>query len=285
MQVTTERPDQAALTIDKSASALGLHEFSLLSRIQAGEIKSARARSGEMVIPESELERLARTPVNTLVVPSPDLEAKLSDERLGIKWQYRGLTTTNGDRSYTVPAFALWFTEGEIKGYRAAFGAIAGELESVTALKTQLDKPGHVPAPADKEIQTPQIGQWQVRSRLLNLGQSEVLLCQRENEFAVIERFQADSPYAKANGNAEILMQGSDARQLTEDFNADARLTLEFMGSNLTAKAQKIAWEQFPDHRPGRIVAAVSNRCRHAVANEETISHDRKHSVRRGIGV
>src|SRR5207244_4799909 len=100
MQVTTERPDQAALTIDKSASVLGLHEFSLLSRIQAGEIKSARARSGEMVIPESELERLARTPINALAGPSPDLEAKLSDERLGIKWQYRGLTTTNGDRSY-----------------------------------------------------------------------------------------------------------------------------------------------------------------------------------------
>ena len=158
-------------------------------------------------------------------------------------------------------------------------------MESVTALKTQLDKPRQVPAPSDKEIQTPQIGQWQVRSRLLNLGQSDVLLCQRENEFAVIERFQADSPYAKANGNAEILMQGSDARQLTEEFTADARLTLEFMASNLTAKAQKIAWEQFPDHRPSRIVAAISDRCRQAVANEETISQDRKRSVRRGIGV
>jgi hypothetical protein len=80
-------------------------------------------------------------------------------------------------------------------------------------------------------------------------------------------------------------MQGDRNRQLTEDFNAEARLTLEFMASNLTAKAQKIAWEQFPDHRPGRIVAAVSDRCRQAVANEETISQDRKRSVRRGIGV
>ena len=34
MQVTTERPDQAALTIDKGAALLGLHEFSLLSRNQ-----------------------------------------------------------------------------------------------------------------------------------------------------------------------------------------------------------------------------------------------------------
>src|SRR5205823_5195265 len=71
MQVTTERPDQAALTIDKSASVLGIHEFSLLSRIQAGEIKSTRARSGEMAIPESELERLAPN-VNT--APRVDLE-------------------------------------------------------------------------------------------------------------------------------------------------------------------------------------------------------------------
>jgi len=94
-----------------------------------------------------------------------------------------------------------------------------------------------------------------------------------------------DSPYAKANGTAEILMQGSDARQLTEDFTADARLTLEFMASNLTAKAQKIVWEQFPDHRPGRIVAAISDRCRQAVANEETISQKATRSISRGIGV
>ena len=70
MQVTTERPDQAALTVDKSAALLGLHEFSLLSRIQAGEIQSARARSGEMVIPESELERLAP---NVSTAPSPHI--------------------------------------------------------------------------------------------------------------------------------------------------------------------------------------------------------------------
>src|SRR5205823_10663845 len=142
MQVMNERPDQVALTIDKSASVLGLHEFSLLSRIQAGEIQSARARSGEMMIPESELERLARSPVNTLAVPNQDREATPSDERLGIKWKY-GAFTANGERfSYTVPAFDRSFTESEIKGYRAAFGAIAGELESVTALKMQLDKPG-----------------------------------------------------------------------------------------------------------------------------------------------
>jgi hypothetical protein len=93
--------------------------------------------------------------------------------------------------------------------------------------------------------------------------------------------------YATANGNAEILLQGSDARQLREDFNANAQRTLEFMASNLVAKAQKVVWEQFPDDMPGRIVAAISERCRQAVANEETISQDysQTHSVSRGMRI
>ena len=81
MQVTNERPDQTGLTIDQSAALLGLHEFSLLSRIQAGEIKSTRLRSGEMAVPESELERLARSRVSTLALPSHVQETDLPDDR------------------------------------------------------------------------------------------------------------------------------------------------------------------------------------------------------------
>jgi len=90
-----------------------------------------------------------------------------------------------------------------------------------------------------------------VRSTLLNLGQSDILLCQQQNEFTVIERFRDESPYAKANGNAEITLEGNDARQLAAAFNANTKHTLEFMASNQVATAQKVIWEQFPDHRPG----------------------------------
>jgi hypothetical protein len=119
MQIMNETPDENALTIDKSASALGLHEFSLLSRIQAGEIKCTRVRSGEMTIPESELERLARSPMRTLAVPIQDREAKLSDERLGIGWS-DGLKRDGVSLSYRVPGYVGGFTETEINGYRAA---------------------------------------------------------------------------------------------------------------------------------------------------------------------
>src|SRR5204863_6952418 len=117
------------------------------------------------------------------------------DDRLGIKWRPDGTT-----RAYTVPNSVGQFSESEIKGYRAAFGAIACEYESLTALKTQLDKPRRVPAPAEKEFSTPEIGRWLVRSSLLNLGQSEILLCQRADyDFAIIERFRDDSVSARAN--------------------------------------------------------------------------------------
>jgi hypothetical protein len=286
MQVMNERSDQNALTIDRSASVLGLHEFSLLSRIQAGEIKSARARSGEMLIPGNEVERLAGAPISAQA-SGQCRPAKRSDERLGIEWTYGGLHRDGKTLSYKVPGHVGRFTATEIKSYQAAFGEIAEAVESLTGLKKQLSEPGQILVTSEIEICASQIGRWQVRSTLLNLGQSEILLCEREDDFSVIERFRGKSLYAKANGDAEILLRGDDARQLTEDFKANAQLTLEFMASNLVAKAQKVVWEQFPDDRPGRIVAAISERCRQAVANEETISQDRKQtrSVNRGIRI
>lgn len=285
MQLINEEPDESALTIDDSAALLGVHEFSLLSRIQTGQIKSARARSGEMMIPGSELERLAHSPMGTHSIPQDYWQAKLSDQRLGIE-RTNGLIPNGESMAYRVPGYVGEFTRTEIEGYRAAFGAIASELESVTRLKTELGRQSL--KPSEKGIQTPEIGRWLVRTRLLGLGQGEILLCQRADyDFAIVERFGSDSLYARANGRAEILSQGERNRPLTEEFKGNAQHTLEFMASNLTAKAQKVVWEQFPDHRPGHIVAAISERCRLAIVNEETISQRQKltHSTRRGMRV
>src|SRR5580765_6073701 len=102
MEAINQGPDENALTIDNSAALLGLHEFSLLSRIQTGQIKSARARSGEMMIPGRELERLARSPVGTHAIPKDNWQAKLSDERLGIEWT-NGLKGNGESMAYRVP--------------------------------------------------------------------------------------------------------------------------------------------------------------------------------------
>jgi hypothetical protein len=281
MQVMNERPDQTALTIDRSASVLGLHEFSLLSRIQAGEITVGRLRSGEMAIPERELERLTGGPVSA---QSVEAGAILPDECLGIERRRSGLRQ-DGQIVLPYKVGGCRFSEDEIKGYRAASSAIATQLESIKDLNRQLGGSHQVPESGDFEIRMSEAERWEVCSALLNLNPGEILLCQRGNAFAVIERFHEDSPYAQANGDAQMLWKGNDAQALTGAFKDDARLTLEFMASNLTAKAQKIVWEQYPDHRPGHIVAAITERCHEAIANEETILQNQRVGHRLGGGV
>jgi hypothetical protein len=287
MKIKNDGSEQNTLTIGKSASALGVHEFSLFSRIQAGDITPTRLRSGILGIAVSELERLSKLSIHSLAIPKEPSATVLSDARLGIKRSsYSGLMRDGEHQEYSVPGVDfLRFTETEMKGYRAAFSAIAQEFESVGKLKKQLKTPASVVQSPEKEVCTSQLGIWQVRSTLLNLGQSDILLCQKEGEIAVMERFRNESPYAKANGNLDILLQGNDSRELAAAFYANASHTLEFMASNQVATAQKVIWEQFPDHRPGRLVEAISERCRLAVTNEETISEARKTNQSNGKGM
>jgi hypothetical protein len=273
MQIKNDVSESDALTIGKSASALGVHEFSLLSRIQAGDIIAARLWSGEMAIPISELERLSKLSIYSLAIPPDKPEKDLPDARLGIKRESGGLMHGDELQNYNVPgADFRRFTGSEMRGYRAAFSVIADEFESLGALRKQLEKPAAVVASPEKEICTSKLGVWQVRSTLLNLGASDILLCEKQNDFAVIERFRDNVLYAKANGIAEILLERNEPHELAAAFNGNARHTLEFMASNEVATAQRIIWGQFPDQRPERLVAAISERCRLAVSDEETIS-------------
>ena len=295
MQIKNDVAESDALTISKSAAALGVHEFSLLSRIQAGDIIAARLWSGEIAIPISELERLSKLSIYSLAIPPDKPETVLSDARLGIKRAaYSGLKRDGEHQEYSVPGGDFRrFTDSEMKGYRAAFSVIAPEYESLGELRKQLEKPATVIPSPEKEICTSRIGVWQVRSTLLNLGQSNILLCEKQNDFAVIERFRDNVPYAKANGIAEILLERNDPRELTAAFNENAKHTLEFMASNQVATAQRVIWGQFQEHRPARLVAAISERCRLAVSDEETISqtpsvddsNSHKQGHKRGISI
>jgi hypothetical protein len=271
MQIRNDVLEPDALTISQGASALGIHEFSLLSRIQAGDVASARLSSGEMAVPSNEMERLSKLSIHSLAMPAEKSETTFSDSQLGIERGWGGLVRKGGEAmNISVPGYDLRFTESEIKGYRAAFGAIALQFQSMESLKKQLDKPATIKPSPDKEICTSQIGVWQVRSTLLNLGQSDILLCQKQNDFAVIEKFRDNSPYAKANSNAEILLERNGPKEATLAFNENARHTLEFMASNQVATAQRVVLGQFQEQRPGRVIDAISERCRLAVTDEET---------------
>jgi hypothetical protein len=285
MEITNRASVQETLTIQQFAFALGLHEFSLFARIQNGDINPIRLRSGIMAISIAELERLSKHSIHPLAIPPDQPRPVLSDARLGIQREPGGLKQNGESQEFSVPGDFRRFTESEIKSYRAAFSSIASEFESLGELKKQLEKSVAVIPSRVNQIGISQSEVLQVRSTLLNLGSSDILLCQRANEFAVIEKFHHEVPYAQANGDAEILLQGNDARELMGDFIANAKHTLAFMASNQVATAQKVIWEQFPDHRPARVVAAISERCRQAVTHEEIISETGKLNQTNGRGM
>ncbi len=281
MRIINNAEGENALTTDKSAAVLGIHEFSLFSRIQLDEIKTERLPWGEIAISKYELERLLGVPANKFVVPQHQ-ETNWTDSGLGIEKHHRELKRNGESIEYSVPNHPGRFTESEIKSYRAAFGAIANQLNSVIGLKKQLDD-----LPLEKKLSA-RISRWQVRSSLLNLGRSEILLCQMEDEFAAIEGFHHDeSAYTKVKISPIILLRAANASQLTDDFKTNAYHTLKYMASNLTAKAQKVVWNQFSDCRPSEIMAAISERCLQAVSNDETIPQNQTmtHSANRGMKI
>jgi hypothetical protein len=155
-------------------------------------------------------------------------------------------------------------SRGEKEAFNEAYEAIQDELHALERLKQNVKDmaadpvvftiPGGPEAGSIIHIQNVPIDRWQVCSPLLKLRESEIFLCERSiertKEFAVIERFKGDSPYAQANTNAEVLMAGDDPVLLVEQYAAGAQRTLRTMASNLTAKAHKIVWQRYASTSP-----------------------------------
>jgi len=165
------------------------------------------------------------------------------------------------------------------------FTVIRPEFEQLTDLKHQIDRFRYsTDSPTVTGDLVVEGVEWQIQRRLLKLPATDVFLCHdpRTAAFAVIQRFREDSVYARANGPVEILVTGANPRQLVQDYADDARHTLRFMASNLVAQAQRVAWEQFPEHNPSRVVRAISERCERVVAQREEL---RQEIGQRGVRV
>jgi hypothetical protein len=179
----------------------------------------------------------------------------------------------NGEAvEHWVPGYDLPLTRSELNAYNEAFRAIQSEFEEVGGIQKQLDK-------LTKGAQSDSSGlvieasatRWRVEARLFTLPKSEVLLCHRPREYAVIQRFAEDAPYAKANGRTDVLLTSTDAGQLVSEYAAQAQHTLRFMASNLVAKAQKVIWERFSENNPVRVMRALSERCYRVADSAQTV--------------
>ena len=194
-----------------------------------------------------------------------------------------------------VPGSAARLSPGQFKAYTAAFEAISPEFDELRQMQRQVDKLPHTileqPSSSPNTVATITAEgiEWQTQVQLLTLPKSAILLCRHptENEFAIIQRFPTESAYAKANGQGEILLKSADAGHLVSEYAGWAQHTLRFMASNLVSKAQCVAFEQFPEHSPGRVTRAISQRCLLAVGESLTVMEPVRQTTRhaRGIGV
>jgi hypothetical protein len=194
-----------------------------------------------------------------------------------------------------VPGSTVRLTTGQFDAYTAAFAAIQPEFDEMRRVQRQLKTfPGMtLDRPTDSNDAAVTIVadgiEWQAQAQLLELPKSAIYLCRQRtgSECAIIQRFSPESTYAKANGQDEILLRGADPRQLVGEYAALVQHTLRFMASNLVAKAQRVAFEQFPEQRPGKVVRAISERCLLAVGESLTLARSVWEAIpqRRGLRI
>ncbi|HUJ11145.1 MAG TPA: hypothetical protein VL171_14075 [Verrucomicrobiae bacterium] len=192
-----------------------------------------------------------------------------------------------------VPGSTVRLAANQMNAYAAAFAAIRPEFDELRKMQRQVRT---IPQTALRQTAgSPEAGgciaadgiDWRVQAQLLELPKSGIFLCRHptENKFAIIQQFPADTPYAKTNGQAEVLLRGVDPRQLVREYAGWAQHTLRFMASNLVTRARRVTFEQFPEHNPGRIVRAISERCLLAVGESWTMSESLRETNRQARGI
>src|ERR1700691_4197084 len=168
---------------------------------------------------------------------------------------------------HTVPHYSGRLTDVENEAYQTAVAGVQSELADLTTIAQALrgvENPGMGSAGTSgdpTEIVVGSSDPWQVRKCLVQLNQSEVFLCQKGTEYAVIERFSENSRYAMANGPAEIMLTGNNERQVLQDYAQNERQTLQLLATDLTAKVRETLAAQHPDLNCRRVVEAVTRRC------------------------
>lgn len=191
---------------------------------------------------------------------------------------------------HEVPGYSGRFTDSELASYNAAFAAIEGEYKQIQNVKSQLDrlaKSNWEMEPNPKPfatVSTRDGAQWKAYGILVNLPKSDVLLCRKaENEWAVVQQLKTNGPYAETHGNASVLLTGNNPREVANEYIGQAEHTLRFMARNLTAKAQEVVWEKYPDNNPSRVMRAISERCALAVDNPEALRQRQEQSIDQSI--
>lgn len=192
-----------------------------------------------------------------------------------------------------VPGTSERLTDTELAAYNAAFATIERDYRQIEDIKGQLERLDRLPLEKSdsKSLETVTANgkDWNAHTALVNLPKSEILLCHepKGDQWAVVQRHNTAGRYAQAHGEASVLLAGNSAREAVDEYSSQANHTLRFMARNLTAKAQGVVWEKYPDNNPSQVMHAISERCALAVDNPQTLEQrqDLDHSIKQSRGM
>jgi hypothetical protein len=186
---------------------------------------------------------------------------------------------------HSVPDYPGRLTDDEFLAYNTVFTTVEDEFQQLSGIRDSLDEleaslakvvGSATNAPSRAETVRGKDGaEWQIIKPLLKPQHSDVLLCKRtvgaDTEFAVIERFNPNSPLAKAQGSCEVQMTSHDPKRLVQDFAQSQREMLHLWVHDIVAMARENLEEKFSGQDLSRVVKAIAQRCAKQSSPEETI--------------
>lgn len=187
---------------------------------------------------------------------------------------------------HSVPDFAGRLTDSEFLAYNSVFNSIENDFKefsavaegvaAVEASQPRLLDAFSLPAESMPEMIEGQDGtQWRVVAPLLRARGMEVVACKRSveerEEFAIVERFDPNSPLARAQGACDVQMTGADAGALLKDFTEGQREALRLYADDIVAVAQERGAEKYSGQDLARVVKAISQRCTARIVAAQTV--------------
>jgi hypothetical protein len=189
-----------------------------------------------------------------------------------------------------VPGTSERLTATESAAYNAAFATIERDFKQIEDINGQLEKLDRTPLDRSdskslEPVTTANGKNWNAQAVLMNLPKGEILLCREPegNQWAIVQRLNTAGRYAQTHGNASVLLTANSAREAVDDYSSQANHTLRFMARNLTAKAQGVVWEKYPDNNPSQVMRAISERCALAVDNPQALRQEQQQAIEQKI--
>jgi hypothetical protein len=198
---------------------------------------------------------------------------------------------------HSVPEYSGRLTDAEFTAYNALFASIEGDFKELVRIADgvcQLEKslPSFLEKLSSPSVQslTAQDGsEWKILAPLPVTPSGEMLWCKRQfgevEEFAVVERFDPNSPLAIAQGEFDVQMTDSDPLRLLRDFINARREAAHLFANDVIATAREQAAENHTGDDLNRVLDALSQRCTKSISGEERISSSQARRQGEGMHV